>query len=98
MLNGTDFWWDSYEGNTGNCWHDNVGPDGTRDSLTSTPPQAPVAGQSIPGTLPENCSQSVGTGGPQQEAELLSCFAEISAPDGAPSTGACPWFTTPAKP
>ena len=25
----TDFWWDQYLGNTGNCWHDNTGKDGT---------------------------------------------------------------------
>jgi hypothetical protein len=93
MPNGTDFWWDSYTANTGNCWHDNVGSDGTRGSLTSTPPQSPAAGQSIPGFLPENCSQSVGTGGPQQEAELLNCFADISF-----DTSTCDWYTTPSKP
>ena len=91
--NGTDFWWDQFAGNTGNCWQGNTGVNGDRASVTSTPPQSPVAGQSIPGFLPEDCSTSIGTGGAAQEAELLSCFADISY-----STGTCNWFTTPAKP
>ena len=35
--NGTDFWWDNFAGNTGNCWHDNTGKEGTAASVTSTP-------------------------------------------------------------
>ncbi len=91
--NGTDFWWDGFTGNTGDCWHDNTGVNGDRASLTSSPPQAPTAGVSLPGFLPEDCSTSVGTGGPTQEAELLACFADITA-----GTHNCPWFSTPAKP
>jgi hypothetical protein len=91
--NGTDFWWDDYAGNTGNCWHDNTGKNGDRASLTATPPLGPVAGQSAPGFLPEDCGTSVGTGGAAQETELLTCFADISF-----DSGTCDWFTTPAKP
>ena len=91
--NGTDFWWDDFVGNTGNCWHDNTGVNGNRASVTSTPPQAPLAGQSLPAFLPENCSTSTGTGGAAQEAELLNCFADITA-----DTSTCDWFSTPAKP
>jgi hypothetical protein len=81
----TDFWWDDYVGNTGNCWHDNIGKDGTPSGVTSTPLLA---------LLPTKCdSTSVGTGGPQQEAELLNCFADITF-----ESNACPWFTTPSKP
>lgn len=81
----TDFWWDQFTGNTGNCWHDNTGQDGTVASVTSTP-LAPL--------LPSACdSTSVGTGGPQQEAELLNCLADITF-----DTRQCPWFTTPSKP
>jgi hypothetical protein len=81
----TDFWWDQYPQNTGNCWHGNTGKLGTADSVTSTP-QAPL--------LPSACdSSSVGTGGPQQEPELLNCLADITF-----DTKACPWFTTPSKP
>jgi Right handed beta helix region len=89
----TDFWWDQYLGNTGNCWHDNTGVNGDRASVTSTPPQSPVAGQSPPGFLPEDCASSTGTGGSAQEAELLNCFADITA-----NTSTCDWFSTPPKP
>jgi hypothetical protein len=60
--NGVDFWWDSFLGNTGNCWHDN-------GAVTSEPP-GPL--------LPSDCSTSVGTGNPAAEAELLGCFAAFS--------------------
>jgi hypothetical protein len=91
--NGVDFWWDQFVGNTGNCWHDNTGVNGDRDSLTTVPQKFPVAGKSVPGFLPEDCSSSIGTGGPVQEAELLACFADITF-----DTSTCNWFTTPAKP
>jgi len=81
----TDFWWDQYLGNTGNCWHGNTGKNGTATSVTSTPP-APV--------LPSGCDgTSVGTVGPQQEPELLNCLGDIEF-----DTSTCPWFTTPSKP
>jgi hypothetical protein len=81
----TDFWWDQYLGNTGNCWHDNTGKDGTPTGVTSTPP-APL--------LPSACdSSSIGTIGPEQESELLNCLADIEF-----DTASCPWFTTPSKP
>jgi len=81
----TDFWWDQFLGNTGNCWHGNTGKDGTAAGVTSTPP-APL--------LPSACdSSSVGTVGPQQEPELLNCLADITF-----NTSTCPWFTTPSKP
>jgi Right handed beta helix region len=81
----TDFWWDQYLGNTGNCWHGNTGRDGSAGSVTSTPP-TPL--------LPSACdSSSIGTIGPQQEPELLNCLADIEF-----KTASCPWFTTPSKP
>ena len=91
--NGTDFWWDDYASNTGNCWHGNTGIGGDRASLTATPPLAPVAGQSLPGFLPEDCATSNGTGGPAQESELLNCLGDITF-----DTSTCPWFSTPPKP
>jgi hypothetical protein len=39
----------------------------------------------------------VGTGNPQNEAELVGCFAEITAGNGYDPSG-CPWFATPPKP
>ncbi len=81
----TDFWWDQYAGNTGNCWHDNTGQDGTKGSITSTP-HAPL--------LPSACnSSSIGTGGPAQESELANCLGDIEF-----DTSTCPWFVTPSKP
>jgi hypothetical protein len=91
--NGLDFWWDQYAGNTGNCWHDNTGVNGNRASLTSLPPLGSQPGTSDLGKLPEDCAKSLGTGGPQQEAELLGCFADFTF-----DTSTCDWFTTPPKP
>src|SRR5438270_2469861 len=80
----TDFWWDQFLGNTGNCWHDNTGKDGTAAGVTSTPPSP---------FLPSACdSSSMGTGGPQ-ESELANCLGDITF-----DTHSCPWFTTPSKP
>jgi hypothetical protein len=86
--NGVDFWWDNYAGNTGNCWHDNVGREGTKESIVSNP-----------SSLPTQCgsSASMGTGGPAQESELGACLADFSVQPGS-TQGACPWFTTPAEP
>jgi hypothetical protein len=93
--NGLDFWWDQYAGNTGNCWYDNIGNNGDRASVTADPPLAPVAGQSLPGFLPEDCdaATNVGTGNPVKEEELLGCYASFTY-----DVDACPWFSTPPKP
>jgi hypothetical protein len=80
--NGTDFWWDSFPGNTGNCWHDNIGKNGTKSSITS-----------LPKPLPSNCAKSLGKGGPQ-ESELARCLAAIESDDRS----GCPWFRTPVEP
>ncbi len=95
--NGTDFWWDEFPGNTGNCWFDNTGIDGTRSSITSDPPIAPSAGTSIPGMLPEDCGSSVGAGDPVKEAVLVDCsmWSRGNTPDDHP---ACDWFRPPAQP
>jgi hypothetical protein len=86
--NGTDFWWDSFPGNTGNCWFSNTPAQGK--SITSSPP-APL--------LP-NCNNgqgsSTGTGYPPNEAELVQCLAAFSSSGYDPN--ACPWFRTPPRP
>jgi hypothetical protein len=95
--NGVDFWWDEFLGNTGNCFYDNTGPDGTRASLKADPILNPLGpGLSIPGTLPENCATSLGTTalGLGKEVELLGCFLAITAE----SQETCPWFKAPPKP
>jgi Right handed beta helix region len=83
--NGLDFWWDSFPGNTANCWYRNTS---YRPVTTDPPTGLPDCNG---GTDP---SLSVGTGNPTAESELLGCFAAI---EGGPP-GTCPWFQTPPKP
>ncbi|MGE4427512.1 MAG: right-handed parallel beta-helix repeat-containing protein [Solirubrobacteraceae bacterium] len=83
--NGTDFWWDQFPLNQGNCWYDN-------GAFTSDPAPNPIRGGSMPGFLPEDCAASVGTGNVGKEATLLYC---AFAPAGDPG---CPWFTSPSRP
>jgi hypothetical protein len=89
--NGTDFWWDSFTGNTGNCWFSNTTALGK--SITSSPP-APLLPDCNNGQDP---SMSTGNGiPPSNEAELVQCLAGFSTVGYDPN--ACPWFTTPPKP
>jgi hypothetical protein len=88
--NGTDFWWDSYPSNTGNCWYQNQPAAGK--SITSSPP-APLLPNCNNG---QNPGSSVGTGYPPNEAELVQCLAGFSTVGYDPR--ACPWFKTPPKP
>lgn len=105
QLNGLDFWWDEFPGNTGNCWHDNVGPDGTRASLTTDPPLSPTTGMNIPRFLPEVCdpgapsySAGTGLGDPVKEAMLVNCATGYNDGDTAADHPGCDWFTPPPKP
>jgi hypothetical protein len=92
--NGTDFWWDqggiiTSSSNSGNCWYDNTGKDGTAASVTGIPSPTGTA----PDNLPSDCNNSPLPGGLHgQVAELLTCS---TVPQGDPG---CPWFTTPPKP
>jgi hypothetical protein len=98
LPNGVDFWWDEAPTSNENCWYDNTGQDGTRDSITADPPLNPVAGTSIPGFLPEDCATAVGNGAAYgaKVLVLLSCFAEYEG--GDPGSGTCPWFDDQSKP
>jgi hypothetical protein len=85
--NGTDFWWDSFPGNTANCWYGNTGP----KPITSSPASLPnCAGGTDPST-------SLGTGEAANEGELLTCFVSFTSGDQSQGQS-CPWFTTPSKP
>jgi hypothetical protein len=93
--NGQDFWWD--QGglsadptlNTGDCWYNNTGSDGTAASVTGTPSPDGI-GQD---KLPSDCAHSPSMGSlHNQTGELLTCS---SVPQGDPG---CSWFTTPPKP
>jgi parallel beta helix pectate lyase-like protein len=94
--NGVDFWWDEATPNTGNCWPNNTGPDGTHDSLTADPPIGP-AGQSMPGFLPEDCATSMGSPRYAEKVPmLLACFAQWES--GELDAPGCGWFNTPPQP
>jgi len=90
--NGVDFWWDEFPTDTGNCWFNNVGPDGTNDSWTGDPERFGTPGMSVPHFLPEDCGSSVGTGNMEKEAVLVYC-AEAATGDES-----CEWYSEPAKP
>jgi hypothetical protein len=80
--NGTDFWWDAFPTNTGNCWEAN----------TAAPGKAVTTSPLI---LPGCEGASLGTGS-TNEAELVACFLAVAADREGPAL--CPWFTTPPAP
>jgi hypothetical protein len=89
--NGVDFWWDSFPGNTGNCWWGNRAAAG--EEVTSSPASLPdCAGGTDPST-------SIGTGAPVNEAELVACFAGFTV-SGYPAGNStlCSWSNTPPRP
>lgn len=93
--NGVDFWWDSFATNSHNCWYDNTGPDGTRDSVAAEPPLFAAPGVNVPGFLPEVCdATSQGTVNGGNETELISCLANFDQDAPTP----CTWFETPSEP
>jgi hypothetical protein len=94
MPNGVDFWWDEFPTNSGNCWFNNRGPDGSGSSWTGDPARFATPNQSVPGFLPENCGAlgNLGIGDPVKEAVLLVC-AEAAIGDQS-----CEWYVPPAKP
>jgi hypothetical protein len=87
--NGTDFWWDNFPSNTGNCWYQNAPAPGK--SITSSPSTLPDCSN---GADP---SMSMGTGDPGNESELTTCLGAVATGGYDSSTG-CAWFTTPPKP
>ena len=89
LPNGVDFWWDEFSGNTGNCWFDNIGADGSGDSITGPGPGTP------PDPLPENCASSTGNGDIAKEAILVDC---ANGPDEDTGPMDCPWWQVPPKP
>src|SRR3954452_4155770 len=98
LPNGVDFWWDEFATNHANCWYDNTGSDGSKN-YTSDPAPPPQHGQSIPGFLPEDCSNDPGTtglGNPHKETVLGACAANFET--GSTDSTVCDWFAMPAKP
>lgn len=91
LPNGVDFWWDEFAGNTGNCWFDNTGPDGTAASVTGSGAGAP------PDLLPSDCANSTGIGDVVKEATLLDCvtWGQFKGDGVYPL---CYWFRMPPRP
>jgi hypothetical protein len=92
LPNGNDFWWDEFAGNTGNCWYDNTGSDGTASVTgpgTSKPPSLP------PDVLPSDCATSVGQGDLSREAYLVECS---NGPDEDTGPLDCDWWQRPPQP
>lgn len=99
MPNGIDFWWDEMPVNTGNCWYDNVGPDGTAASVVADPRMGTVKGLNEPDTLPDDCASSIGnaTAYPEKAGRLVECSTwERGKQDS--DFAVCDWFRTPPKP
>lgn len=101
LANGVDFWWDEWSGNTGNCWYDNKGVDGTPASITGPGPAGAMAA-SPPQTLPgcsggEDDSSSVGGGDLAKTMYLLECSNGPTDTDSGERPG-CDWYSPPAKP
>jgi Right handed beta helix region len=71
--NGTDFWWDSFPGNSADCWFSNHPAAGK--SITTSPP-GPLMPDCSGGTDP---SSSHGIGWAPNEAELGQCLAGFTA-------------------
>ena len=86
--NGLDFWWDSFPGNSGNCWYDNTGA----APITTSPDPLPDCDG---GTNPDS---SVGTGNSANEGELVTCFVAFETDNFDPESSPCPWFDSPPKP
>jgi hypothetical protein len=87
--NGVDFWWDEFTANTGNCWFENTGADGTAGSVTSDPL-----------ALPSDCGLSTGSPAYSIKAPvLLACFAQWEfRGEGAFDRPGCDWWNTPPRP
>lgn len=84
--NGVDFWWDEMTANTGNCWFDNTGADGTSAGVTGDP-----------AALPSDCATSVGSPAYAGKAPgLLACYGQWETKEL--DAGACSWFNTPPRP
>lgn len=86
--NGTDFWWDQFPGNSGNCWFQNT----SLAAITSSPGSLPNCDNG------RNPALSIGTGNVANEGELLSCFLAFATGDFDPERSPCPWFDSPPKP
>jgi hypothetical protein len=99
--NGVDFWWDEEEGQdcdpnqagcvdtdtvNGNCWSNNIGPDGA--AVSSDPPGLLLPG--CPGV------DTFRPGNSEKQAFLVPCA--VWDPMTNPDPPGCDWFTVPPEP
>jgi hypothetical protein len=93
--NGNDFWWgELFSTNTGNCWYDNTGSDGTPGSVTG-PGEAGRLPGAPPQMLPSNCATSVGNDDAAKLGYLVECG---NGPDEDTGPSDCDWWVRPARP
>ena len=93
--NGNDFWWgELFSTNTGNCWYENTGPDGTPASVTG-PGEAGRLPGAPPQMLPSNCATSVGNDDAAKLAYLIDC---ANGPDDDTGPTDCDWWVRPPRP
>jgi hypothetical protein len=93
--NGTDFWWSEFfPSNTGNCWFDNTGSDGTARSVTG-PGDAGRLPAAPPQILPSNCGTSLGNDDNVKLRYLVDCS---NGPDQDTGPTDCDWWTPPTQP
>jgi len=93
--NGTDFWWgEFFAANTGNCWFDNTGSDGTAASVTG-PGAAGRLPANPPQVLPSNCATSLGSDDSAKLTYLVECG---NGPDEDTGPADCDWWTLPVRP
>jgi hypothetical protein len=93
--NGTDFWWgEFFATNTGNCWFDNTGSDGTAASVTG-PGDAGLLPGDPPQTLPSDCATSTGRNDFAKFLYLIDCG---DGPDNDTGPTDCDWWYRPPQP
>ncbi len=80
--------------NTGNCWFNNTGFDGTAASVTG-PGEAGRLPGDPPQLLPSNCATSVGNNDSAKLVYLVDCG---NGPDEDTGPTDCDWWTLPPKP
>jgi hypothetical protein len=93
--NGNDFWWgEFFPSNTGNCWYDNRGFDGTAATVTG-PGEAGRLPGAAPQVLPSDCATSVGNLDAAKLAYLIDCG---NGPDENTGPTDCDWWSLPPRP
>ena len=89
LPNGIDFWWDEFSGNTGNCWFDNTGADGTAASVTGPGDPGSAARRPAVGLRDERRPRATSP----RTRYLVDCS---NGPDEDTGPLDCDWWQPPA--